>query len=294
MTGAVPLLLLLCVVAAATVATRRAARSSPVVDSERLCAAARTTRRWRLTGLAAGVVVGLVFAQQGALGRELLLAVPLFALCVLAGVVVGELRVTAPRGAVRRAGLEVRRIRDYLPRRLGAAVASATAVLGLLMAVTTAAGSPDDLGRAGRTLARRCSAVMSSGTGPWPGSYYTVPLALVVLSGLLLAGVALHRVVRRPRQGEDLAGDDGLRLQAAEAVTAAFGLLVAVPLAGVSLVTAGALWRHTCPPAGSTVAVWALLLLVPALVGLTAWCAGILLAPATSDRPAATSAAAQP
>jgi hypothetical protein len=292
--GAVPLLFLVSVVVASVVATRRAARELPVVDSERLRGAARTTRRWRIAGLVVGAVVGIGAAQQGALGRGLLLAVPLFALCVLAGVVVGELRVTAPQGPVRSADLEVRRMRDYLPRRLTTVVASATALLALVMACTTAVGSADDMGRAGRTFARRCSAVMSSGTGPWPGSFYTVPLALVVLSGLLLAGFALHRVVRRPRQGEDRAVDDGLRRQAAEAVTAACGVLVAVPLAGVSFVAAAALSNHTCPPAGSSVVVWALLLLVPALVGLTAWCVGVLMAPVGAGHPATTATPAQP
>lgn len=239
-------------------------------------------------------MVGLGTAQQGALGRGLLLAVPLFALCVLAGVVIGELRVTAPHGPVRSADLEVRRVRDYLPRRLATVVAAATALLALVMAVTTAVGSADDLGRAGRTFARQCSAVMSSSTGPWPGSFYTVPLALVVLSGLLLAGFALHRVVRRPRQGEDRAVDDGLCRQAAEAVTAACGVLVAVPLAGVSVVAAGALSNHTCPPAGSTAAVWALLLLVPALLGVSSRRAGILVSPAGAGRRTATPAPAQP
>jgi hypothetical protein len=294
MAGAVPLLFLVCLVVASVVATRRAARDLPVVDSERLRGAARTTRRWRIAGLVVGAAVGIGTAQQGALGRGLLLAVPLFALCVLTGVVIGELRVTAPQGPVRSADLEVRRVRDYLPRRLTTVVASATALLTLVMAFTTATGSADDLGRAGRTFARRCSAVMSSAAGPWPGSYYTVPLALVVLSGLLLAGFALHRVVRRPRQGEDRAVDDGLRRQAAEAVTAACGVLVAVPLAGVSVVAASALSNHTCPPAGSSAVAWALLLLMPALVVLTAWCVGVLVAPVGTGRPTAAPTPAQP
>jgi hypothetical protein len=75
-----------------------------------------------------------------------------------------------------------------------------------------------------------------------------------------------------------------LRHQAAEAVTAACGLLVAVPLAGVSLVTAGALHNHVCPPSGSSVVVIALLVLVPVLVVLAAWCTGVLVAPAGSGR----------
>lgn len=288
----VPLLVLIGSVVAATVVSRRSARAVPGPLTDRLLTAARTTRRWRIADLAAGIVVGIAAAERGALGRGLLLAVPLCALCVLVGVVIGELRVTAPQGPVRSAGLEIRRVRDYLPRRLSAVVAGATAVLATVLALTTATGSADDLGRAGRSFVRRCSAVQTGGAGPWPGSFYALPLALVVLLGLLLAVLALHRVVRRPRQGEDPAADDGSRRQAAEAVVAACGLLVAAPLAGVSLVTAGALANHVCPPAGSSVMASALLVLVPALVGLAAWCAGILLAPGTAGRASATAEAA--
>jgi hypothetical protein len=280
----VPLSFLLAVVVVSAVASRRRSRVLPPVPTERLAQTARTTRRWRLAGLAAGVVVAIVSAQQGALGRGLMLAVPLCALCVLVGVVLGELRVAAPRGPVRSAALEVRRVRDYLPHRLTAAAGTATALLLVVLSLTTATGSADDLGRAGRSFARRCSAVLSGGTGPWPGSFYSVPLALVVVAGLLLAGFALRRVVRRPRQGEDTVVDDALRAQAAESVVAACGLLVALPFAGVSLLTATALNNHVCPPAGSSFAVVVLWALVPALVGLAAWCVGVLVAPAGSGR----------
>jgi hypothetical protein len=270
---AAPLLFLIALLVGTTVATRRGARALPVAATRRLREAARTTRRWRL---------------------GLLLAAPLCALCILAGVVGGELRVTAPQGPVRIAALEVRHLRDYLPRRLTAVVAGATALMALVLGLTTATGSPDDLGRAGRSFARRCSAVSAGSTGPWPGSYYSVPLAIVVLAGLLLAGFAVWRVVQRPRQGEDTAVDDGLRRQAAEAVTAACGLLVSIPFAGVALISASALGNHVCPPGGSSGAVVALLLLVPALVLLAAWCVGVLVAPAGTGRAADMAAAAQP
>jgi hypothetical protein len=277
-----PLAFLLGVVVAATVASRRWARDLPTVATDRLRVAARTTRRWRVAGFVVGVAVAAVTAQQGALGRGLLLAVPLCALCILAGVVVGELRVSGPQGPVRSADLQVRRMRDYLPRRLTGAVGIATALLFVVLSLTTATGSADDLGRAGRSFDRQCSAVLSGGTGPWPGSFYSLPLGTVVVAGLLLAAFALRRVVRRPRQGEDPAVDDGLRRQATEAVIAACGLLVAVPSAGVSLVTAGALHNHVCPPSGSSVVVTGLLVLVPVLVVLAAWCTGVLVAPAGS------------
>ena len=51
-------------------------------------------------------------------------------------------------------------------------------------------------------------------------------------------------------------------------------------LAGICLVSAGALLSISCRPAWWTYAGWALLaLLIPAVV-LIGWCAGVLLAPA--------------
>jgi hypothetical protein len=283
------LILLLFVVTLVTAtavlqARRPADRSNAWPDG--LNATARTTTRWRLVGLVVGLGAGLAVTALDVLGRGLLLAAPVGALCVLGGVVVGELRIARPLGPVRSAGLEVRRVRDYLPSALTRGVAGASALLGLLLVATSLAGSPDDMGRAGRTLARQCSALVSQAVGPWPGSFYSLPLAAVVLSGLLLAAFALRRVVHRPRSGEDRSADDALRRRAAEAVTAGVGLLVAVPLAGVSAFAAHALANVGCAPTSWRVAAGALGLLVPALAVLAAWCVVVLITP-TGRQPAA-------
>src|SRR5690348_18438168 len=100
--------------------------------------AARRTAHWRWAGLGAGLAVGGAAAGWGALGRGFLLAAPVFGLCVLTGVVAGELTVRPPGGRTRAAVLEVRRVRDYLPRRLTTAVLGAAVALASLAAVTTA------------------------------------------------------------------------------------------------------------------------------------------------------------
>ena len=51
-----------------------------------------------------------------------LLAGPVFGLCVLAGVAAGEISVRPTAGRTRTAAVEVRRVRDYLPRGLASAV----------------------------------------------------------------------------------------------------------------------------------------------------------------------------
>lgn len=281
---AFPLLVIVAIISAvlASRLTRRPALAAPAP----LRQVARATLRCRAAGGLIGVaVMGAAITHRPGLGRALLLGAPLLGLCVLAGVIVGEVRVVAPAGPTRHAALEVRRVSTYLPRPLAAVVLGAAALLVILLAVTTATGSADDLGRAGRSLFRRCSAVSSQTVGPWPGSYYSYPLLGVVLAGVVLATVALRLVVRRPRQGADPAHDDVLRAQAAGAVTAAGGVLVGLPLAGVCLVSASALTSIGCHPAWWGWAAAALGLLTLTSFALTVHCGAVLVR--GSIRPAA-------
>jgi hypothetical protein len=245
--------------------------------------AARTVGAWRGAGTTVGIAVAAWSLQADSLGRGLMLAAPLLALCVLAGVVVGELLVSAPAGPVRQAGLAVRRWQAYLPARLTVAVVGSAGLLAGILVATTLAGSPDDMGRAGRWLARQCSAVMTQAHGPWPGSFYAVPLAAVVGGGLLLAGLAVLRIARRPSQGEDPAIEDALRRRSAAAVTAAAGLLVAVPLAGVSAIAGMGLLGIECRPALWTVLGWGLVAVLPVAVALGARCLVVLLVPTLAE-----------
>jgi hypothetical protein len=281
------LLMLAAVVALGLAAGVSLSPRAPVEVPARAQEAATSTARWRWAGIVLGAAVAAVTLQLGALGRGPLLTAPAFALCVLAGVVVGELRVSAPRGTVRRADLMVRRWQDYVPRPLFGVVMSATAVLAVVLAYTSGVGASDDLGRAGRWLVRRCNATMTQAHGPWPGSFYAFPLAVLVGAGLLLAAVALLRIARRPSQGEDAGAEDELRQRAAAAVTAAAGLLVAVPLGGVSAVAAIALLGIECRPGWWTAIGWGLVLLVPAAVGLAVRCLVVLTSRTAQRAPAA-------
>lgn len=241
----------------------------------------RTTRRWRWTGLTLGVAVAAVATGYDPLGRGVLLAAPLFGLCVLAGVVAGESRAVRPAGTTRRAALETRQIRHYLPRRPATAVAAAGAALAALLVATTAAGSADDLGRAGRSLAYHCGGMIGS-HGPWAGSFYSLPLALEVGVGVLIAALALYQVVGRPRpqaDAGDLVPDDAERRRSATAVTGACGVLVTIPLLGVCLVTAAGLLASPCRPLWWTVAAWLLILLTPVWLAVLGWSAAALLNP---------------
>ncbi|MEV6931932.1 hypothetical protein AB0M46_46615 [Dactylosporangium sp. NPDC051485] len=250
----------------------------------------RTTGRWRWAGLALGAAVAVAAGGYDPLGRGVLLAAPLFGLCVLAGVVAGESRVVVrPASSTRQAALETRQVRHYLPRRPFRAVSAAGTALAVLLAATTATGSADDLGRAGRALAYDCGE-FAGATGPWAGSFYSLPLALVAGLGVLIAALAMHRLVGRPRPqapAGDLVRDDAERRRSATAVTGACGVLVAIPLIGVSLFTAAGLLSNPCRPAWWTAAAWGLFLLVPAWTVLLGWSAVAVLRPGhRADRPA--------
>lgn len=260
-------------------------RSRPVVPVGAAAvpaAAARRTASFRVAGMITGLGAAAVAAASGLLGRGLLLAGPVFGLCVLAGVVAGEISVRPARGETRAAVVEVRRVRDYLPRGLATAVLAAAAVLLALVTVTTVTAGPDDLGRAGRALLLSCGPGAWQNHGPWPGSFYSAPLAAMVTAGLIAAGGGLRIIIRRARTGaapDVVAADDALRRRAARTITGACGILVAVPLAGVCLVSAGALLSFSCQPAWWTYAGWALLALLIPVVPLIGWCASVLLAP---------------
>ncbi|WP_203920263.1 hypothetical protein [Rugosimonospora africana] len=228
-----------------------------------------------------GVIVGIIAARSGDLGMGLLMAAPLFGLCALIGVLTGELTVRPPRGPTRTAAVEVRRIRDYLPRHLSRVVAAGGGVLLVLVIATTSAGAPDDMGHPGRSLARQCTFDTFESDGPWPGLFYTGRLVAVVLVGLLMAYVAVRTIVRRPRPDgtSDLAVDDALRERAARVVTGAVGVLIAIPLAGVSLTAAGGLLGISCAPMWWTVMGWGLLALAPASLAMVGWCVAAVLAP---------------
>ncbi|WP_203824881.1 hypothetical protein [Actinoplanes palleronii] len=235
--------------------------------------ASRRALLWRLAGLGAGLAAAVLLAGAPAswLGRGLALAAPAFALCLLAGVTAGELTARVPAGATRTASLEVRTTRSFLPRRMARWVAGLLVLAAAFFTATGLAADTDDMGRAGRSLTAACGDLVSS-TGPWPGRFYSVPIALAVLLGLGAAGFAMRTVVGRGRPVVDGAGraaDDEGRRTSARAILAACGVLVAAPLAGSALFAAGALGRVDCPSALYPAAQWAALA-VAAVAGFSA------------------------
>jgi hypothetical protein len=249
-----------------------------------MLAAYRKAIRWRWAGVGVGVVVASLTAVTvtgGLHNLGAMLAPTVFGACVMVGVVVGELTTIPRREGVRTAAIETRTVGDYLPRRLAGLVAASAVGLGALLVTTTLMGSADDQGRAGRMLIQQCTPEMSTSQGPWPGSFYSVPLGIAVLVGLVGAAAALRTVVLRPRSGSDrdlVTADDVLRRRAAEAVVAATGVMVAASLAGVALVAGIQLHSFACPLQMWSILGVALLGVGALMLLLSAWCLALLLA----------------
>ena len=299
---ALPLLLLrpalgltaLAALAAATVlltAPRR--RAALAADEDRhpaLVALRRTTAACRGAALAAGAVAAVAVAGTGSLGRGAALAPAAFALAQLLGVLVADALTRDSARRPGRASLEVRRVRDYLPRPLTAVVGALAVTLLAELVWASAVAGPDDLGRPGRALVYRCASGCDGGAHtPWPGSYYAVPMGAGVAGAALLALLAVHVTVRRPRDGSDerlVRLDDAVRRRSVEAVVAAVGAAVAAALLGLALAAGAPVLADGHVPAalraGAAVLVAAGLVALPVLT----WSVVVLLVPggATAGR----------
>lgn len=251
----------------------------------------QVVREWRLVqatrGL--GVVVGLLVTvqvyQRGSYGVGPMLAPAAFGLCVVLATALGEtvVRPRRPPG-VRTASLTPRRIADYLPRVTTTLVAVMLVITTATIVLTTVTASRDAGTRSMRALGCETATTGSAHT-PYPGSYYTLPLSLLLLAVLLVAVLAARQVVRRPRgmAGTDQ-GDDVLRRRSLDVIVAATGIAICAPLFGVALTAGGAMTslagqRPTCAPTwmgpvGITLMVTALLALLVACVCVVRLLAG--------------------
>lgn len=248
---------------------------------------ATSLARWRWAGIGLGVVLAAGTVAAGDLGRGPLLASVAFGLGALAGILTGELLVRPDRGTQRHASLQPRSVKVYRPRILGPVVAAASAILIVLMIATTAGGSADDQQRAGRSLTYTPDPTQSASHGPWPGSYYTIPAAIALFVAGIATAVVLLTVARRPATADRVA-DNTQRRRSAEAVTAAWGIAVGIPLVGFSLTAAGALIGIAVAPLWWRVAGWSLLTLAASGMVLVLWCLATLLLPSRRTAPAPT------
>jgi NADH:ubiquinone oxidoreductase subunit 3 (subunit A) len=238
------------------------------------------TREWelvracRVVAVVLGVVLASASMQHGDLGATR--APAIFGGCVVLGVAIGETLVRPDRrSGPRTASLRTRRFVDYLPRPLAGIVTSVLAALVATLAFTTLTASRDASGE--RRALECASRGLESSMSPYPGSYYSLPLAAVLLAVLLVAAFAAHQVVRRPRGlATTEHGDDVLRARSLTVLVAAVGVAVAFSQAGVGL-TAGAALDNFAGTEGCApgwVGPVSVVLLISALLALLAglWC----------------------
>lgn len=248
---------------------------------------------WNLVRLTwvASVVVGGVAAWlvNGSLdlGRGTMLVPAVLGLFMVAGVGLAETVVRPQRPAgPRTASLALRRVVDYLPQTLAVAVVGITALHLGTLALTTATASTDDMGRAGRQIAAQCGNI-GSAASPYPGSFYSGPLSLLLLVIGLATAAALVAVVRRPRGfAPDDVGDDALRRRSVTRILAAAGAAVAASHVGIAFFAGTALLRMDCQRAWMDPVGWALVASVPAALLLLGWFLGRIITPGAL--PAAT------
>ncbi|MFJ9814096.1 hypothetical protein ACIRU3_02280 [Streptomyces sp. NPDC101151] len=229
--------------------------------------------RW--TGLLVGALAaGWLTPLDG--GAGILYAIPAFGLCAVAGVLTGDALTTPARGAVRIAGLAPRRVRDHMPPRLTWFLVALAGALLVLLVVAGATASPDDLGRAGRTLTLTCRGVTES-HGPWPGFRYGLPMVASLAVATVACGWSLRRIATRP-------GDEQSRRDRTLAVVAAWGLVVSALLVGAASTAAASLMGVTCDGTAGTVATAVLSPLAVAALVTLSWALVTVCSPRASWR----------
>lgn len=202
------------------------------------------------------------------------------------------LRLGALVAARRTVSLAPRSVLEVLPRAHARAAAVALGAVAATLALGTALGDADDLGRAGRALATRC--VDASGLevshlrGPWPGSFYALPVAAALTLAALLAAVTLVVVARRPVVSQDRALDAAMRRWSARDVLLGLTLASCATLVPVLLLMTAGLAGASCRPTGyGALALLCGALTVAACFG-TAWAAsGLLVRPTLVAMPTA-------
>jgi hypothetical protein len=228
-------------------------------------------RLWRLGGIVAGAVAVWATRDVGALGAGVMLAGPVFGLCVLGGVLFGELLARRPAGPVRAAGLQVRRGLDFLPPRAGAATVLMTGAL-VVMAVGGAVTATRTGDAAGRALQVECPPVTSS-SGPFPGWFYSRPALVALVLGLAATLLVLRQIARRPWPASDVPQRDEtetlLRNRSAEAALAGYGVLITTMLAGFAAFAGGTAANLRCAAEPALLPA-AVMLVVAAFA--SAWC----------------------
>ncbi|MFD1662045.1 hypothetical protein ACFSL4_28610 [Streptomyces caeni] len=214
-------------------------------------------RKWletpvRWAGAAAGLAVNALVSFSPESDVNLLCEFSVFGLGVMAGAFAADVVARQSPGRLRVASVTPRRIRDYVPHGLTAAVAGQAAVLVILLAIAVATASPDAAGHSGRALSVTCPSGAQL-LSPWPGPYYAWPILGGLTFGTVGCALLLRRITTR-------SGSDDQRRTVARAAIGAWGVVVSAPLFAVSVTMGVVVLSLVCGGVMKVVALWALVI----------------------------------
>ncbi|SEE96159.1 hypothetical protein [Ruania alba] len=235
----------------------------------------------RVAAAVLAVRVVMDVSGLGLHGQGLALAPVVVAIVWVLGGIAAEM---VTRSALRDGGaaLEVRSLRRYVPRR-------GTVLLGLSVALLVTAATITTLmaDSGGRSLSYSCGTNCWADRSPWPGEFYTAPLAVAFVVLLALVTTNIWLAVSRPRgrlDDADAAADDATRTAAVAAALAVVALATAATAAGLAIF---GLLPAAFDPDGLVLARLTLALTLAA-VAVAAASSAALLVTAFSPRPSRT------
>lgn len=192
-----------------------------------------------LLGLGFGLVASILFMRLPTDSRLSAVAPVVFGFVAIAFITIPQFvyyrRAIEPGVA----GIENRGLFAYTSRPLLMVVGGALASLLIMLLAGGLTASENDLGRKA-ALAFTCDDTSYGSFGPYPGSYYGIPLAiaLALLTATTIAAVAF--IARRPRNSADLELvriDNLVRNMATDSILGAFGTSVGLIMIGLGFIT---------------------------------------------------------
>lgn len=253
----------LIVLAAVSMQRDRSRLSADPLTHPGLVRLERRTMRVRLVGVGLGLVAFVAALLVGPYGRGVPSAPAAMALVIALSLIVGEIVVWRDARNPGVAGLEERQPRRYAPVTLALLTVASLTLLAVV--IVWCLGHQDDRPTSatfGRAYWWRSDDGLSEQTvNPFPGQFYSIPLAVLVVATVVLATIVILLALLRPRNGADpvvVTVDDYVRRRSIEAATAvmllaASGSLVPMLLGSLPIV-AGHPWGFGATLLGALVA----------------------------------------
>lgn len=243
----------------------------------------------RARGIGVLAALALLAVHWAVLGsaRTAYSGAAVFALAIAVALLLAELRTWRAAQTVGLASLETRPSTHYLPRALLALTAVAAA--GLVGLLLWAASHQDSSGRG--WIWTSPDGLSSGGGSPFPGTWYSVPMAIALAMVGIASVAGIVVTLRRPRNGADpvvVQVDDDARRHSSEAFVACLALAVFGCLFMALLTSGSALQLFVTPPRtpggefGSRYTAWAVGMVTSILLLLGTWALAVLLVPGTT------------